>query len=199
MPMDHGRVVRSDLQATMSKVITSLIGAGILGAGGYLYATPWISINQFREAIQAKDMPGIERHVDFPSLRTSLKDQLKGKLSEEITRQSGDNPLVNFGMGAFGYALAEPMINAAVDAYISPAGLKTLMAGSPPEGMGADAGPQAPQLPDTSSSDASVSMAYKTPNLFVVAASDSSNGQTVRFNFERRELVSWKLTSLTLP
>ena len=42
-------------------------------------------------------------------------------------------------------------------------------------------------------------MAYKTPNLFVVAASDSNNGQTVRFNFERRELVSWKLTSLTLP
>jgi hypothetical protein len=41
-------------------------------------------------------------------------------------------------------------------------------------------------------------MAYKTPNLFVVAASDSSNGQTVRFNFERRKLVSWKLTSLTL-
>ena len=177
----------------MSKAVTSLIGAGILGAGGYLYATPWISINQFREAIQAKDLPGIERHVDFPSLRTSLKDQLKAKLSEEITRQSGGNPLVNLGMGAFGYALAEPMINAAVDAYISPAGLKTLMAGNPPEGMGTDAGP------DTSSSDASVSMAYKTPNLFVVAASDSSNGQTVRFNFERRELVSWKLTSLTLP
>lgn len=198
MPIDHGRVGRRDLQATMSKAVTSLIGAGILGAGGYLYATPWISINQFREAIQAKDLPGIERHVDFPSLRTSLKDQLKAKLSEEITRQSGGNPLVN-GMGAFGYALAEPMINAAVDAYISPAGLKTLMAGSPPEGMGADAGPQAPQLPDTSSNDASVSMAYKTPNLFVVAASDSSNGQTVRFNFERRELVSWKLTSLTLP
>ena len=187
-----------DLKATMSKTVTSLIGAGILGAGGYLYATPWISINQFREAIQAKDLPGIERHVDFPSLRTSLKDQLKVKLSEEITRQSGGNPLVN-GMGAFGYALAEPMIDAAVDAYISPAGLKTLMAGSPPQGMGTDAGPQAPRLPDTSSSDASVSMAYKTPNLFVVAARASSNGQTVRFNFERRELVSWKLTSLTLP
>lgn len=42
-------------------------------------------------------------------------------------------------------------------------------------------------------------MTYKTPNLFVVAASDSSNGQTVRFNFERRELVSWTLTSVSLP
>lgn len=198
MPIDHERVGRIDPQATMSKAVTSLIGAGILGAGGYIYATPWISINQFREAIQAKDLPGIERHVDFPSLRTSLKDQLKIKLSEEITRQSGGNALVNFGIGAFGYALAEPMINAAVDAYISPAGLKTLMAGSLPEGMGADSGPEVPQLPNTSS-DASVSMAYGTPNLFVVAASDSSKGQTVRFNFERRELLSWKLTSLTLP
>lgn len=183
----------------MSKSAISLIGAGILGAAGYLYATPWISINKFREAIEGKDPAGIERHVDFPSLRTSLKDQLKVKLSEEITRQSGGNPLVNFGIGALGYALAEPMIDAAVDTYISPAGLKTLMAGSTPEGMGTDAGPHAPQLPDTNSSDASVSMAYKTPNLFLVAASDSSNGQTLRLNFERRELVSWKLTSLTLP
>lgn len=182
--------------ATMSKAATSLIGAAILGAGGYLVATPWISINQFREAIEAKDLPGIERHVDFPSLRTSLKDQLKAKLSEEITRQSGGDPLLNFGMGAFGYALAEPMIDAAVEAYISPAGLKTLMAGSPPQGSAP--GLQTPQLPDSSKSDAAVAMAYKTLNLFVVSASDSSNGQTVRFNFERRDLVNWKLASVSL-
>jgi len=184
--------------AMMYKTATSLIGACILGAGAYLYATPWISLNQFREAINAKDLPGIERHVDFPSLRTSLKEQLKSKLSDQIQQESGGNPWVNFGMGAFGYALAEPMIDAAVDTYISPAGLKTLMAGSQPTG-GADGGPRAPQLPDANSSDASVSMTYKTPNLFVVAASDSSNGQTVRFNFERSKLVSWKLTSVSLP
>jgi hypothetical protein len=40
-----------------------------------------------------QDLPGIERHVDFPSLRTSLKDQLKVKLSEEITRHSGGDLL----------------------------------------------------------------------------------------------------------
>ena len=181
----------------MSKAATSLIGVAILGVGGYLVATPWISINQFREAIEAKDLPGIERHVDFPSLRTSLKDQLKAKLSEEITRQSGGDPWVNFGMGAFGYALAQPIIDAAVEAYISPAGLKTLMAGSPPESN--TAGLQPPQLPESSKGDPSVVMAYKTPNLFVVSASDGGKGQAVRFNFERRDLVNWKLASVSLP
>lgn len=181
----------------MSRKVTSLIGAGILGAGGYLFATPWISIGQFREAIKSKDLPSIERHVDFPSLRSSLKEQLKSKLSEEITRQAGGGPLVNLGMDVFGYALADPMIDAAIETYISPAGLKTLMADSQPNR--ANGGRQVRQLPGTSSSDASVSMAYKTPDLFVVTARDSSNGQTVRFNFERRELVNWKLASLTLP
>ena len=173
------------------------MGAAILGSGGYLYATPWISIGQFREAIESKDLPGIERHVDFPSLRSSLKDQLKAKLSEEITRQSGGDPWVNLGMGAFGYALAQPMIDAAVETYISPAGLKMLLAASSPNSSIASAG--VTQTPGTTKANPSVAMAYKTPNLFVVSASDQANGQTVRFNFERRDLVSWKLVSVSLP
>lgn len=181
----------------MTKAATSLIGAGILGAGGYLYATPWISINQFREALDAKDLPGIERHVDFPSLRSSLKEQFKAKLSEQIQKGTGGNPWVNFGMGAFGYALAEPMIDAMVDTYVSPAGLKTLIAGSQPSG--GTTAPEVPRLPESSQTDPSVSLTYKTPNLFVVAAREAGSGNTVRFNFERHELVSWKLTSVSLP
>ena len=75
MPMDHGRVGRRDLQSTMSKAVTSLIGAGILGAGGYLYATPWISINQFRE--------GVETNAANLFMDASLNDaQLMGRLRE---------------------------------------------------------------------------------------------------------------------
>lgn len=183
---------------SMAKSVTVVLGLSVMAAGCYLYATPWISINQFREALVDKDLPGIERHVDFPSLRASLKDQIKANLTDQIQQASGGNPWVNFGMGALGYALAEPMIDAAVETYISPAGLKTLMGGSQPT-RGTETGPQRPRLPGMNGSDATVTMAYKTPNIFVVAASEAGSGNTVRFNFERRELVSWKLTSLSLP
>lgn len=41
------------------------------------------------------------------STRTSLKEQRKGRLSEEITWQSCGVLLVNVSMGAFGYGLAD--------------------------------------------------------------------------------------------
>ena len=86
----------------MSKSFTLFAAAAVLGGGGYLYATPYISLNQLREAVESKDLPAIERHVDFPSLRGSIKEQLKTKMSEEISSNSGDDPWVNLGMGALG-------------------------------------------------------------------------------------------------
>ena len=182
----------------MFKSLTLFAAAAVLGGGGYLYATPYISLNQLREAVESKDLPAIERHVDFPSVRASLKEQLKAKMTEEISSNSGDDPWVNLGMGALGYAIAEPIINIAVDAYISPAGLKALLAGSQPQ-QGDNSVDQATGLSSGGSDDANVTAGYKSPNLFVVTASNSGSGQVVRFNFERSELVNWKLTSLSLP
>ena len=101
----------------MSKSFTLFAAAAVLSGGGNLYATPYISLHQLREAVESKDLPAIERHVDFPIVRSSLKEHLKAKMSEEISSNSGDDPWGNLGMGALGYAIAQPMINMAVDAY----------------------------------------------------------------------------------
>lgn len=52
------------------------------------------------------------------------------KPSDQIQQESGGNPWVN-EVGASAYKLAEPMFDAAVDTYIAPAGLQTLMASQP--------------------------------------------------------------------
>lgn len=187
----------------MSKALGAVVGTGLLAGGGYLYATPYININQFREAIEARDVPAIERHVDFPAVRSSLKEQLKAKLSEEITKQAGDNLLLQFGLGSLGSAFGEPMINAAVDTYISPAGFKVLLAGTTPDaatpGSGDSTSAEASAAAGSTSAEAQVSAGYKSPNLFVVTSKDPQSGQSVKLNFERRDLVQWTLTSVSLP
>ncbi|NDG74450.1 MAG: DUF2939 domain-containing protein [Synechococcaceae bacterium WB8_1B_136] len=186
---------------TISKAAGSWIGFALIGGGLYLAATPYISINQFREALQQRDLPAIESHVDFPSVRESLKEQLKAKLVEEIAKQSEGESWVNLGLGALGYAIAEPMIDAAVNAYVSPAGLKALMAGSQPE-MPSGLQTAAPTNPADSGGTAAsdVQLSYKTPNLVVISARDTSPpNQTIKFNFERHNLVNWRLTSISLP
>jgi len=185
-----------------SKTAGAWIGSALIGGGAYLAATPYISINQFREALEQRDLPAIERHVDFPSVRESLKEQLKAKLIEEIGRRSEGSSWVNLGLGALGYAIAEPMIEAAVNVYVSPAGMKALIAGTEPampEGLQSGNAPSTAQA-TPSGSPADVQLSYKTPNLFVISARDTAPPhQTIKFNFERSNLVDWKLTSISLP
>lgn len=186
---------------TITKAAGTWIGLGLIGGGAYLAVTPYISINQFREALQQRDLPAIERQVDFPSVRESLKEQLKAKLVEEIAKQSHSETWLNLGISALGYAIAEPMIDAAVNMYVSPAGLKGLMAGTQPT-IPSGLQTAAPQNPaDNGGTVASdVQLLYKTPNLFVISSRDTSQpNQNIKFNFERHNLVEWKLASISLP
>jgi hypothetical protein len=185
-----------------SKTAGAWIGSAFIGASAYLAATPYISINQFREALEQRDFPAIERHVDLPSVRESLKEQLKAKLIEEIGRRSEGNSWVNLGLSALGYTIAEPVIEAAVDVYVSPAGMKALMAGTEPampDGLKIGIAPSTAKATQAGSA-ADVQLSYKTPNLFVINAHDiAAPYQTIKFNFERSNLVDWKLTSISLP
>lgn len=185
-----------------SKNAGALIATALIGGGAYLAATPYISINQFREALAQGDLPAIERHVDFPSVRESLKEQLKTKLIKEIGGRTEGNSWVDLGLGALGYAIAEPMVEAAVNVYVSPAGMKALMVGTEPampDSLESGGAPSTDQTTPAGSA-ADLQLSYKTPNLFVISARDTAPPeQTIRFNFERSNVVDWKLTSISLP
>ena len=94
------------------------------------------------------------------------------------------------------------MIEAAVNTYVTPAGMKSLMAGTEPampDGLHS-AGEQPTYQTRPTNAAAAVQLSYKTPNLFVISARDPSPPQqTIEFNFVRSSLVDWKLTSISLP
>lgn len=182
----------------MPRAIAAVAAAGVLAGGGYLYATPFISINQFREAIEARDVPAIEQHVDFPAVRSSLKDQLKVKLTEGINAESNGDPFVNFGLNALGSTFGEPIINAAVDSYISPAGLKTLFQGSTSDASTTDS-VNISNTGNASDNNSQITLEYKSPSLFVVSSKDAKSAQSAKLYFERRDLIRWKLISVSLP
>jgi hypothetical protein len=93
------------------------------------------------------------------------------------------------------------MIDAAVNVYVSPADMKALMAGTEtamPDGLeSGDATPTAQATPAGSAAD--VQLSYKTPNLLVISAKDTAPPhQTIKFSFERSNVVDWKLSAISL-
>ena len=43
---------------------------------GYIAAGPFLTIHAIREAVQAQDAAELSRHIDFPALRASFRQQL---------------------------------------------------------------------------------------------------------------------------
>ncbi|WP_230686108.1 DUF2939 domain-containing protein, partial [Burkholderia gladioli] len=104
----------------------------------YAYASPYLALRELKQAVDTRDAEAISRHVDYPALRVSLKQQLTEELMRRIDLQRHNNPLAMLG-AVIGSALIGPL----VDAYATPEGVAALLSGLPPK---ADPGEHPPSL-----------------------------------------------------
>ena len=109
------------------KIIAALVVA-LLAI--YLAAAPYITVYQIKSAAKAHDGVALSQHIDFASVRQSLKDQMNAKFMRELGQNSA-------GLGepfaVLGLALAGVVVDKAVDVYVTPAGVTQLMQGHKPQ------------------------------------------------------------------
>lgn len=100
-----------------------LVLAGGLGAcAGGLLLSPWWSLAGLVEAVSTGDRYRMELYVDFPRLRESIALQLKAYMAQEVEKSLRDNPFA-----ALGTVIGSAVVDRTVEAYVSPAGLGTLV------------------------------------------------------------------------
>jgi hypothetical protein len=95
-----------------------ICGIALLAYG----ASPYVSFWRFTRAVQARDAAAISSHVDFPAVRASLKKQLVMRFSRET-----NGPHKRWSN------LGPTLIDAIIDAYVTPEGIAALM--SNPEAL----------------------------------------------------------------
>jgi hypothetical protein len=79
-------------------------------------ASPYFSFWRFSAAVQSRDAAGINSRVDFPAVRASLKKQLVARFAS----QTGSHKRWS--------NLGPTLIEAIVDAYVTPEGIAELLA-----------------------------------------------------------------------
>lgn len=174
------------------KIIAALVVA-LLAI--YLAAAPYITVYQIKSAAKAHDGVALSQHIDFASVRQSLKDQMNAKFMRELGQNSS-------GLGepfaVLGLALAGVVVDKAVDVYVTPSGVTQLMQGRKPQ---AEREPEQADGSAPSSAErkplADASMGYQSLNRFVVKAPDDE-GRETQFVLSRQGL-GWKLTQIVLP
>lgn len=169
-------------------------GAGLL-VGGYVYASPYITLHNLRNAIENNDAAAIERQVDFPALRESLKEQAKAAMLQSMQREMAGNPFAALGM-----ALAGPMVDSMVDVAVTPTGLRQLLASGRLAAQPGDPATTEPAAQPATSPLSNVSLGYVSINRFEVRIPpEQGSGAATRLILARSGLSDWKVTAIALP
>lgn len=176
----------------------------VLGLGVYVAASPLMTFNAMSEAAEAGDITALEKTVDFPAVRTSLKDQLNARLIGALNQ---DRALTDGPFGALGALLGPAIVNQVVEAAVTPQGVAAIVrSGRAPlsDIQPGSAVPPPPAEPVTAATadnpKRSTRFAYLDLNHFRAQTVTTDNpGQPLGWVLERRNIVGWKLVRIELP
>ena len=163
-----------------------------------LAATPYLTTYQMKIAGQNKDADALSRHIDYPRLRQSFKQQIDARVSARV---DADDKLRKHPLAALGKALAGSVSDAMVDAYITPERIRQMMAGRVPAVMDETPRPSTEGPPDEEGeSDRQafdrIDLGYRSFDRFVVRV--ERDGKDIDFVLHRQGL-RWKLSEILLP
>jgi hypothetical protein len=187
--------------ATRPLLIT-LIVVIVIAALGFVYASPYLAVNNLKRAADARDVQTVNQYVDFPALRASLKQQVADMLTRRLEADSGNK------MATIGAVIGVTLIGPLVDAYATPDGVAALLNGMPPRGAPgeqptapqASTGTEAPAAPATNSAppERQSTAGYRSLNEFVITFRRGEGNAHYSAIFQREGLITWKLAAINL-
>ena len=183
-----------------TKVLGIGLGAALAIAGGWYLVSPFAAVVGCRNAIVELDADKAENCIDFPALREGLKSEIPAMLMKQMRQdpEMAGNPFSSIGM-----ALVIPMVSAMVDAYVTPAGLKTAFklaklnqANGQGESVPQDQTAAASKSMQLSDSLKKSTFVYEDLSRFQVSGT-AENGNKIKLSFVRHGFFDWKLSAIT--
>ncbi len=132
-------------------------------------ASPLLAARSLIQAAKAGDEKGLERQVDFPAFRASLKDELNARMMAEMRN---DPRMADSGLSGLGMLLAPAIVGGAVDAFVTPQAISMMV--------------QEGRTPKPAFSIA------------VTLTRDDQPDEAVSLLMKRRNLFGWKLAAIDL-
>ncbi|MGF6878321.1 DUF2939 domain-containing protein [Paraburkholderia sp. MM5477-R1] len=194
--------IRKRIQGSATRpLLITLIVVIVIAALGFIYASPYLAVNNLKRAADARDVQTVNQYVDFPALRDSLKQQVGAMLTRRLEADAGNK------MATIGAVIGVTLIGPLVDAYATPDGVAALLNGMPPRGTPGEqpsAPPAAPAAGDTTTQASAPppgrqsTAGYRSLNEFVITYRRGEGNANYSAIFRREGLVTWKLAAINL-
>jgi hypothetical protein len=188
------------LMTRRAKIISAIIIVSLILTAGCLYALPYITLYQIKEAAEQNNPEKLARYIDFNAVRQDLKEQLKTFVAvrRETIRKTA--PVLEMIGGELLGRVTDTMVDRVLDTLVTPAGLDELMRGKIILGQvfrgekKLEDGKTRPGEPPPE-----VSFKYESVSRFIVEIKNQADpNKKVKLVLTRRGL-KWKLTALKLP
>ena len=180
---------RSTTRKLLWAAVIALAGALLIA----LFVSPFLAAQGLIQAARAGDAVQLERRVDFPAFRASLRQELNARATLEIReRAKGDA-----GLTALGMLLAPSLVDGAVDNLVTPQAVAAMVRSA--EKPQPDAPAPAADAPAAPKDRLHQSWAYRGPNTFAVTLTrqDRPDDPLVLL-MSRRGPFTWRLSGVDL-
>jgi hypothetical protein len=179
------------------RTIWLVVGVAVAAAAVYV-AAPVLAARELVAAARAGDAAALERRVDFPAFRESLKDELNARLMREM-RESDDQAGRALAM-LFGPAL----VSGVVDAFVTPQAIAVMVReGEPPApDLQGRTAPRPEPSRDGEDDGARVRQSYgfRDLNTFTITLTRADRADApVVLLMHRQGVLDWKLAGIDLP
>jgi hypothetical protein len=173
------------------KLINGLAAAVAVVFLGWFAASPWLAAKALGDAAERGDAQALERLVDFPRFRDSMKQEFNARFVEEMRASSGDDPLA--GLGAL---LGPALISGAVDALVTPQAIAMMVR----TGEAPKAEDVARPEPKADEPEPKRTLGYRDLNTFAINFEDGRRAdRSITLLMKRDGLFGWKLAAVDLP
>ncbi len=172
----------------MKKFLPWLVGLFVIFAI-YLYASPYLVLNNIKNAAQQGDADKLSGYIDFPSVKQSMKDQVKAAMVEELAASDEQD-----GFEALGTMLAAAMIDPLIDGLVTPDGVALMLQG---QKLDFDLNNDKPKdKPKAKNKDIDYKAGYLSFNRFKVQIIDADDPNESLDVIMHRDWLSWKVTRI---
>jgi choline dehydrogenase-like flavoprotein len=180
----------------MRKLIIGVAGLAIVLLLGAWVLSPVFAMQALTRAAEQGDEAALERLVDFPAVRQSLKDELNARMMAEM--RNGESEIDPAWAGV-GMLLGPAIVSGAIDAVITPQGVATMVrTAEAPEPADVLNRPEA--SPGETEDDVRKSWTYRGANRVEVRLTTTDRpDQPLILNMDRNGLFGWRLVEIDLP
>ncbi len=166
-----------------------LIAAGAAVAAlvvGAYFASPYVAVWSLRNAAIKADRDKLEKLVDFPSVRESLKAQANAQVLRSITEdpEMAENPFSGLAI-----AFVPAIVDRLVDGFVTADGIAAVLTDQKPQ-------PVSDGPPPPKKEPAKVTMAYRNLDTFTVAPQVDD---PAIFVMKREGLFTWQVSRIDMP